>query len=278
MSTSTSTSDGTGVPPAPWTSIWRHDRRPWGWGNALALLTWTLAIAVFFWKAVSLREALFFFDISEINYPYRDFLAGELRSGRFARWHPGLYCGLPLYSESQAGYFHPLKYLLYPWMAAWKAFNLDTIGSVWLTGLATYGWLRRHVGPSGALTGASVFGLSGFVWAHLIHTSMVNALVSVPLLFWAVEAGWERRRLWPMALEALAMACQVFAGHLQDTILTGMALGLYTLYRALTESSVRAGFKVLGMGAVLVVLGLLIAAVQWIPSKELLDRSPRAGV
>ena len=27
---------------------------------------------------------------------------------------PSLYCGLPLYSESQAGYLHPLKYLLYP--------------------------------------------------------------------------------------------------------------------------------------------------------------------
>ena len=140
-------------------------------------------------------ESLFYFDITEINYPYRDFFARELRAGRFSRWCPGLFCGLPLYSESQAGYLHPLKYLLYPWLPTWQAFNLDTVLSVWLTGLGTYGWLRRHVGPSGALTGAAVFGLSGFVWAHLIHTSMTNALASVPFVFWALEVAWDRGRL-----------------------------------------------------------------------------------
>jgi hypothetical protein len=255
---------------------WRFERRPWGWADLLAVGVWTAAIVLFFWDAVSLRKALFFFDITEINYPYRDFFARELRAGRFSRWHPGLYCGLPLYSESQAGYFHPLKYLLYPWMATWQAFNLDTVLSVWLTGMGTYGWLRRHVGPAGALTGAAVFGLSGFAWAHLIHTSMINALASVPLLFWALEEAWEGGRLRPVALGALAMACQVFAGHLQDTILTAGALGLYALYRVATERDLRARLVALGLPAGLVGLALLVSAVQWIPSKELLDRSPRA--
>jgi hypothetical protein len=255
---------------------WRFERRPWGWADLVALTVWTAAIASYFWKAVSLQEALFFFDITEINYPYRDFFASELRAGRFSRWHPGLYCGLPLFSESQAGYLHPLKYLLYPWLATWKAFNLDTVLSVWLTGVGTYGWLRRHVGAPGALTGASVFGLSGFAWAHLIHTSMINALASVPLLFWALEAAWEGGRLRPVALGALAMACQVFAGHLQDTILTAGAVGLYVSYRAATERGRRARLAVLGVGTGLVALALLVSAVQWIPSKELLDRSPRA--
>src|SRR5262249_45286973 len=149
-------------------------------------------------------------------------------------WLPGLYCGHPLFSESQAGYLHPLKYLLYPCLSSWAAFNLDTIGSIWLTGLGTYGWLRRHVGPAGALTGAAVFGLGGFAWAHLIHTSMINAMASVPLAFWALECVWDGGRTRGVALGALALACQVFAGHLQDTILTATALGVYGLYRAVT--------------------------------------------
>ena len=104
-------------------ATWRGSRPgspsggPGGGPTCSPSLVWTAAIAAFFWKAVSLQEALFYFDITEINYPYRDFFARELRAGRFSRWHPGLYCGLPLYSESQAGYLHPLKYLLYPWMA-----------------------------------------------------------------------------------------------------------------------------------------------------------------
>jgi hypothetical protein len=256
--------------------VWRFERRRWGLADLLALLVWTAAIVVFFWKAVSLQEALFYFDITEINYPYRDFFARELRAGRFSRWHPGLYCGLPLFSESQAGYLHPLKYLLYPWLATWQAFNLDTVVSVWLTGIGAYGWLRRHVGAAGALTGAAVFGLSGFVWAHFIHTSMINALTSVPFVFWAIEAAWETRRLWPVVLGAIALACQVFSGHLQDTILTAAAAGLYTLHRAATERGVAARLTALALPAGVVALALLIAAVQWVPSKELLDRSPRA--
>ena len=115
------------------------------------------------------------------------FFAEELRAGRFSRWCPGLYCGLPLYSESQAGYLHPFKYLFYPWMETWKALNLDTVLSIWLTGVGSYLWLRRHVGPTAALSGAAIFGLSGFTWAHVVHTSMINALASVPFVIWGLE-------------------------------------------------------------------------------------------
>ena len=221
--------------------------------------------------------ALFYFDITEINYPYRSFFAEELRAGRFSRWCPWLYCGMPLYSESQAGYLHPLKYLLYPWMETWKAFNFDTVLSIWLTGLGTYGWLRRHVRPAAALTGASLFGLGGFIWAHLVHTSMINALASVPFVIWGLEWSWERGRWRGVVLAAFALACEVFAGHLQDVLLTSGIVVIYGLYRFATEPAGQGRWRDLGMAGVLVCLGVLLAAVQWIPSKELLDRSPRAG-
>ena len=251
--------------------------RPWGWRDWVALVVWTAAIVGFFWDAVSLRRALFYFDITEINYPYRAFFAEELRAGRFSRWFPGLYCGMPLYSESQAGYLHPFKYLLYPWLESWQAFNLDTVLSIWLTGLGTYLWLRRHVGPAGALTGGVVFGLGGFTWAHLIHTSMINALASVPFVIWGLECSWSSGRWRGAVLGGLALACQVFAGHLQDALLMIVLVGLYSLYRAATERAWKARVTALAMAAALVAVGVLISAVQWVPSKELLDRSPRAG-
>ena len=235
---------------------WSPSPTRWGWRDLLALAAWTAALAAFFRDVVLFRAALFYFDVTEINLPYRDFFAGELKAGRFSRWCPGLYCGMPLYSESQAGYLHPLKYLLYPWLETWQAFRLDTVLSVWLTGLATYGWLRRHVGPAGALTGAAVFGLSGFVWAHLIHTSMINALASVPLAVWALECSWEGGRLRGVALGAAAMACQVFAGHLQDFLLTGLMIGVYGVYRAATERGLAARAFALGAAVGLVVLGV----------------------
>lgn len=256
--------------------MWPPPDRRWRLGDFLALAAWTLAIAWYFWDVLSFRGALFYYDISEINYPYRDFFANELKAGRFSRWHPGLYCGLPLYSESQAGYLHPLKYLFYPWMPTWKAFTLDMVGSVWLTGVATYGWLRRHVGAAGALTGAAILGLGGFTWAHFIHSSMNNALVSVPLIIWGLELSWSGGRLRGVALGAMALACQVFAGHLQDALFSILLVGLYGCYRAVEETGRRRA-GVLLMAIALILGGVLLSAVQWIPSKELLDRSPRSG-
>ncbi len=247
------------------------------WVDALMILVWSAAVAIVFWDAVSLRKALFYFDVTEINYPYRAFFADELKAGRFSRWHPGLYCGMPLYSESQAGYLHPIKYLLYPWLPTWQAFNLDTVLSVWLAGVGVYGWLRRRMGPLGALTGAAVFGLSGFMWGHLIHTSMVNALASVPFVVWGLESAWQSGRGRGLVVGGFALACQVFAGHLQDALFSIGLVGLYSAYRAATEKSARARRRVLGQGALLVALGVLISGAQWVPSKILLDQSPRAG-
>ncbi|APW63322.1 YfhO family protein [Paludisphaera borealis] len=248
-----------------------------GWGDVVALLAWTVAVCWIFWDAVSLRGAFFYFDVTEINYPYRYFFAEELKAGRFSRWCPWLYNGLPLFSESQAGYLHPLKYLFYPWMETWKAFNFDTVLSIWLAGAGTYGWLRRHVGPAGALTGAALFGVGGFTWAHLVHTSMINALASVPFAVWALEWAWASGAWRGVVLGALAIACQVFAGHLQDVILCSGILGSYGLYRAATAASKPERRAVLARTFGLVALGVVLAAVQWVPSKELLDRSPRAG-
>jgi hypothetical protein len=253
------------------------ERRARCWADLVALSIWTAAVVWLFRAAVTFRGALFYFDITEINFPYREFFASELRAGRFSRWCPWLYCGMPLYSESQAGYLHPLKYLLYPWMETWKAFNLDTVLSIWLTGAGTYGWLRRHVQPAAALTGAALFGLGGFTWAHLVHTSMVNALASVPFVLWGLESSWESGRWRGAVLAAVALACEVFAGHLQDVLLTSGIVGCYGLYRFATGPAGRTRWLGLGMAATVVGLGLMLAAVQWVPSKELLDRSPRAG-
>ncbi|WP_337174160.1 YfhO family protein [Paludisphaera sp.] len=249
----------------------------WGVGDLVALAAWTVAVCWVFREAVFLRGAFFYFDITEINYPYRHFFAEELKAGRFSRWCPLLYNGMPLFSESQAGYLHPLKYLLYPWMETWKAINLDTVLSIWLAGAGTHGWLRRHVGPVGALAGGVVFGFGGFTWAHLYHTSMINALASVPFVVWALEWSWGAGRWRGAALGGFALAWAVFAGHLQDFILTSGIVGIVALHRACTSATRAEARSVLTRTFGLLALGVLISAVQWMPSKELLDRSPRAG-
>ena len=223
-----------------------------------------------------LARALFYFDITEINYPYRAFFADELKAGRFSRWCPGLYCGLPLYSESQAGYLHPFKYLFYPWMETWKAFNFDTVLSIWLTGVGGYLWLRRHVGPIAALSGAAIVGLSGFTWAHIVHTSMINALASVPFVICALEYAWSSTRWRGVVLGGLRHSLSNVRRppSRRDSYDRGWSpctgfIGPPPSRLGPAGARSRAWPQAGG-------LGIVLSAVQWVPSKELLDRSPCA--
>ncbi len=207
---------------------WDIDRPPWGWKKTSSRLESGPARSFSSsGTPLSLKRALFYFDITEINYPYRAFFAEELRAGRFSRWFPGSIAACRSIAKVHAGYLHPFKYLLYPWLPAWQAFNLDTVLSIWLTGTGTYLWLRRHVAQAAALTGCAVFGLSGFMWAHLIpheHGQCVGECAVCDLgpgevmVFWVVGGA---------VLGGLALACQVFAGHLQDSLLTVLLVGLY---------------------------------------------------
>ena len=64
---------------------------------------------------------------------------------------------------------------------------------------------------------------------------------------------------------------------MQDTILTSAALGIWAIYRAFTASNGGRRLRPLGFVAFAGALGVAVSAVQWVPSKDLLDRSPRVG-
>ena len=84
------------------------------------------------------------------------------------------------------------------------------------------------------LTGAAVFGLGGFTWAHLVHTSMINALASVPFVIWGLEWSWAIGTMAGRGPGGAGPGLPGFRGHLQDVLLTSGIVGLYGLYRFAT--------------------------------------------
>lgn len=240
-----------------------------------ALGLFLTALSTYFWPLIIGKAALFYFDVTELNYAYRHAFAENLKAGRIAFWCHNLYNGFPLYSESQTGYWHPLKFILYPFLSTWYAFSCDMILSLALAGLGTYTWLRRHAHPAGALTGALIVTFGGFTWAHFVHTSMINALASVPWIIWGLERSWRNGRLGGSSVAAFALACQVFAGHLQDAVFSVQLIALLTAYQVIVHRDFKTRRWVIICGSMAILAGVLIAAVQWIPSYELLKRTPR---
>lgn len=243
--------------------------------DVVALGFFALALFVYFTPLILAKAALFYFDVTEINYAYRHHFAESLKAGRLSFWCHQLYDGLPLFAESQAGYFHPLKFLFYPWMSTWAALGYDMAASLALTGLGTYCWLRRHAHPAGALAGAFISVFGGFTWAHFVHTSMINALASVPWIIWGIERSWRTGRFGGSAVAAFALATQVLAGHLQDALMSIQLIGLMTLYALIVPQGLFGRGRSLTIAVAAVGFGVTLAAVQWMPSYDLLKRTPR---
>ena len=81
----------------------------WGWPDALALAAWTGALVAFFWDAVGLKKAMFYFDLTEINYPYRDFLAAEMKVGAVLSVAPGDLRRVPALRREPGGVLAPAQ-------------------------------------------------------------------------------------------------------------------------------------------------------------------------
>jgi len=233
-----------------------------------------------FWPVVSLQRALFYFDITDLNLPFRHFYGHWISQGRFPLWTESIYCGYPIFAEGQAGALYPLNLLLFTCLPSWVAMNLSTVGH--LLGLCLFGYLffRGLASPAGAFTGALALGLNAFVVQRLIHTAPLHQMTWAPLLFWIVDRAFQTGRFRWLLCGAAVVAVQVLAGQQQFAMVTAFGLIPWILFRAWTTRDAtrwreRAGRAAVAV-AVLYGMGAALAAVQIIPSVELLRLSIRA--
>jgi hypothetical protein len=143
------------------------------------------------------------------------------------------------------------------------ALGLIAISKVAAAGVAMYAFLRVHAHhPLAALMGATSFMWSGLlvVW---LQWSYASTLIFYPLLFAAVERLRTRDGRRSMALLALVVALDGFAGYPQGLLLGLLSASAWALYRARG-----AGARFLVRYVATVALGLALAAVQLLPFIE----------
>ena len=168
--------------------------------------------------------------------------------------------------------------LLYRLLPLGPAFNLELIGSYPLA-FAGMCWFLRRLGVSvtASLFGAMLFAFSGFNLLHHHHMNMVAVVAHMPWLLAAADVviadGRSRARGLAFAAVALILASELLLGFPQAVWWTGLALAAYATYRA---SELRR-WRRLGVCAAALAIGILIGAVQWLPSLDVAGRSTRAG-
>ena len=219
------------------------------------------------------------------GYAFREFAAATLRAtGHFPQWNPYLFGGMPFVAAMHGDIFYP-TFLLRMILPTDVAMTWGFIIHVFLAGFFTFLFLRASgFGFFGSLFGGVAYMMGGQV-ASLVSPGhdgklFISALFPLALLF--LLRGIRDGKRWSWGALAVVIGLAVLSPHPQLLQYLLLASAAYAIFLAVSgsrrkeitsrDAMIRLGFA---LGAV--AIGGLMGAIQYLPVREYVAWSPRAG-
>lgn len=236
-------------------------------------------------------------DLVLENFLWKKFIRESIAAGEAPLWNPYLFTGVPFLAAGQHSALYPFSLLYYVLPLA-NAYGWFTLSQFFLAGLFMYAYLRvLGLRRFGAAFGAVLYQLCGFMVVSVVFQMIIAAAAWLPLILTALELiarqqpalGGRPATLPWLALGAVALGMQVLAGHVEITYYTLLVSGAYAAWRlgALWQERKEGNggrgrkAKLLASRAAamlgLVIVGLGLAAIQFVPLYELASSSFRTG-
>jgi hypothetical protein len=219
------------------------------------------------------------------GYAFREFAASTLKAtGNFPLWNPYLFGGMPYIAAMHGDIFYP-TFLLRMVLPTDVAMTWGFIIHLFLAGLFTFGFLRA-IGYSfyGALIGGIAYMMSGQIASYVSpgHDGKLFVSALFPLALWILHRGIRQGRNWSWGAFALIVGLCILSPHpqlLQYTLLACGAYALFLAFSAVDGVALSRSTAIRRLAAALgaVIVGLAIGAVQYLPVREYVSWSPRAG-
>lgn len=241
--------------------------------DRLAAAAVTLAPVLYFLPALLAGSVLCPDDGTIFNTPLRVAAANITLSGNLPLWNPYIFGGMPLFASAQGGLLFPPNwfYLLF---SPQTATNLMVVTSYMLAALGAYLYARRAgASVAGSMVTSLAWQWGGFLVGQVGHINIVQTGACLPWVLWALDGyGATGRRKWGVLL-AVFVALQTFVGHQQTLVYSLLLAAAYALANAYFMRESRARYL---WSLALLAAGVLLAAVQILPTFELLRNSLRA--
>lgn len=212
------------------------------------------------------------FDTLLTYYPQILVARQTIEGGQLPLWNPYYLSGMPVVAAAPwLGLFYP-PYVLFYVVDTLKALGYVTFLQLGLGGAFMYLYLRSiDVGRLAAVIGAASFGLGGFLLANLTWLPRVSTVIWTPLILLSVENCIVRGKRLYAVLGAVAVAMCIMAGNMAVMVYVLLVSGLYAVFRlawAWKRKGGRCAAEGAGLVGSLVCLGLLLSAVQLVPTVE----------
>lgn len=204
------------------------------------------------------------FFIRDLTLAFRSrflFFRHAVLSGTWPLWDPYPANGQAAVNDALYQMFHlpslPLRLLLPETIAynTWIAFPVP------VAALGMYLFLRRHVSAAAACFGGVAFAVAGPIVSTTNFPNMSWSVCAAPFVFWALEVLFARRSAGAVALVAATVACQALAG---EPVTLAATLAIAAAYVVVVDRRWRDP-RLVGLAAVAIGAGLLLAAIQYLP-------------
>jgi O-antigen/teichoic acid export membrane protein len=229
-------------------------------------------------------------DLILENYVWKQFIRESLASGQVPLWNPNLFGGLPFLAAGQHSALYPFSLIFYI-LPLSKAYGWFVALQFVLAGLFMYVYGRvLGLNRFGALLAAITYMLSAFFVFSVVFPMVIAAAVWLPLILTAIEVVIKKQEekgpvpyspIPYIILGALALGLQVLAGHVEVTYYVLMVAGFYALWRLIalwrSQGTGRPALRLAVWLLVMVILGLGLGAVQFIPLYEVGQYNFRVG-
>lgn len=208
-------------------------------------------------------------------YPLKVVFMDMVKEGALPLWNPYMFIGFPFMASMQAGAFYPLNWLLLPFSPE-SAFNLSIFAHISLSGYFMFLYVRLIVAKDfPSVMAGVVFAFLGFISAHLHQPPIQATAAWLPLILYFIEKLRITFDIRYSLLGGIAIAFQVYAGHPQTLLLSGMLIFLYVIFHGL-HMGISRGFKFLLKSLISAGVGIALSLPQLIATFELTNVAFRA--
>jgi len=216
------------------------------------------------------------FDNIRQFYPNRKFLSEEVKKGSIPLWNPYIYSGAPFMSTFDSAVWYPLT---------WVAFLFSAIDGwdfmVLVQPALSFVFMFLFLRSLSFSKGMGIFGSLVYTFSGWMVVYWQEALVVEHSFLWLPLALYASNRLWikhsdvvSWSLLILALLCSIFGGYFQMSLyvyITVVAWNIFQYYSGAGNDKKRSLVKITGA----IVLSILCASIQIIPSIEAFLTSPR---
>jgi uncharacterized membrane protein YfhO len=214
-------------------------------------------------------------DVFSQLYPWRSLAMDLIRHGSLPLWNSLSFSGYPLLANWQSAPFYPLNFLMLIFGNA-HGYGIMVFLQPTLAASFMYIFLRQlKLSRVAAGLGGLVSAYSGFVMVYLEYATIGQIMIWLPLILYLIEKYFEKRQIRFLALSSICLFPVLTGGFFQPAFFVILIVSLYFLFRCLSLPDTTKKPRLIVLGAVFVLVGISTAAVQLLPTAELLKYSIR---